>query len=303
MNNWKAVIAAVLLAVTAFCTLAAAAGGMAYAVWTRPDFYDRVISRSDAYPALTNLLLDWMERGLPHGREASRYLRITLSPEWVQAQTQDILDQVSDYVLGKTDKKPRINVAALKEMVYDSLPMEKTQQQRRNEAWTLLSPLPDSAVWSDFLSPEPLYTVREAVKVLRYILLGLGGALLIALGLWWALEGRFSRALHWLGGAFMAGGFMGILFCAIAWLLIPRLLVFWQIEQALLNWGFSYAAAGGLLNGLVQHAALGLGTACAVTVLAGYLLMQVPENGGEQAARPHLKLVKPEPKPFVKYPL
>ena len=305
MKNWRAVIAAVLLAVSAFITLAAAAGGMVYAVWTRPGFYDRVLIREDAYPEMTNLLLDWMEAGLPHGREASRYLRTSLTPEWVQAHAMGILHQVSDYIHGKTDDRPRIDVAALKELLYETLPEDKTQQQRRDEAWILLSPLPDSAVWSDFLSPEPLYAARDAVGMLRSMLLILCGCLLAALGLWWVLEKRITRALHWLGGALTAGGLLGILFCAAAWLLIPRLLVFWQIEQGLVAWGVTDAIAGGLLKGFIQYAALGLGTACAGTALGGYLLMQIPAPAAEDENRPDLKLVKPDPthKPFLKYPL
>ena len=305
MKSWKAVIAAVLLTVTAFCALATVAGGMIYAVWTRPGFYDRVLTREEAYPEMTNLLLDWMEEGLPHGREASRYLRTSLTPEWVQAHAGDILTEVSGFVRGRTEEKPRIDVADLKELLYETLPRDKTQQQRREEAWLMLSPLPDSAVWSDFLSPEPLYMARDAIQTLGYILLALGGFLLAVLGLWWALERRIAKALHWFGGALMAGGLLGILLCAASWVLIPRLLVFWQIEQGLINWGMADAIAGGLLNGFIKYAALGLGTACAGTALAGYLLMQIPAPPGEEEERPPLTLVKPDPgqKPFLKYPL
>jgi|GEM_PF-3821698 len=305
MKSWKAVIAAVLLTAMAFCTLAVAAGGMIYAVWTRPGFYDRVLTKEDAYPEMTNLLLDWMEEGLPHGREASRYLRTSLTPEWVQAQVKGILSEVSGFIRGKTEDKPRVDVEALKELLYQTLPQDKTQQQRRDEAWLMLSPLPDSAVWSDFLSPEPLYAARDAVGLLRKILLALSGCLLVSLGLWWALERRISKALRWLGGALVAGGLLGILFCAAAWLLIPRLLVFWQIEQGLITWGMADAIAGGLLKGFIKYAALGLGMACAGTALTGYLLMLVPDSTGEDEDRPDLKLVKPDTvdKPFLKYPL
>lgn len=305
MKSWKAVIAAVLLAVTAFCTLATVAGGMVYGLWTRPGFYDRVLTREDAYPEMNTLLLDQIEAGLPHGREASRYLRTSLTPEWVQAHAVDILGQVSDYIHGETEDRPRIDVEALKELLYQTLPRDKTQQQRRDEAWILLSPLPDSAVWSDFLSPEPLYMARDAIRMLGYILLALGGFLLAVLGFWWALERRIAKALHWFGGAMAAGGLLGILLCAGAWVLIPRLLVFWQIEQGLITWGMADAVAGGLLNGFIKYAALGLGTACAGTALAGYLLMQIPAPPGEEEERPPLKLIKPDPgqKPFLKYPL
>ena len=125
MKSWKAVIAAVLLAVTAFCTLATVAGGMVYAVWTHPGFYDKVLMREEAYPALANLLLDWMDDGLPHGREASRYLRTSLTPEWVQAQVEDILAQVSDYVRGETEERPRIDVAAMKELLTRRCPRRR----------------------------------------------------------------------------------------------------------------------------------------------------------------------------------
>lgn len=305
MKSWKAVIAAVLLTVMAFCTLATVAGGMIYAVWTRPGFYDRVLSREDAYPEMTNLLLGWMEEDLPHGREASRYLRTSLTPEWVQAHVGEILAEVADYIRGKTEEKPQIDVAALKELLYQTLPQDKSQQQRRDEAWLMLSPLPDSAVWSDFLSPEPLYAARDAIGILRKILLALSGCLLLSLGLWWALERRIGRALRWLGGAMVAGGLLGILFCAAAWLLIPRLLVFWQIEQGLITWGMADAIAGGLLNGFIKYAALGLGMACGGTALTGYLLMLAPDSSEEDEDRPDLKLVKPDPvnKPFLKYPL
>lgn len=305
MKSWKAVIAAVLLTVTAFCALATVAGGMIYAVWTRPGFYDRVLTREEAYPEMTNLLLDWMEEGLPHGREASRYLRTSLTPEWVQAHAGDILTEVSGFVRGRTEEKPRIDVADLKELLYETLPRDKTQQQRREEAWLMLSPLPDSAVWSDFLSPEPLYAARDAIGMLRNVLLILSGCLLVSLGLWWALERRIGKAFHWLGGALTAGGLLGLLFCAAAWLLIPRLLVFWQIEQGLITWGMADAIAGGLLKGFINYAALGLGTACAGTALIGYLLMQIPVSTGEDEDRPNLKLIKPDPanKSFLKYPL
>lgn len=305
MKNWKAVIAAVLLVVTAFCTLATVAGGMIYAVWTRPAFYDRVLTRENAYPEMTNLLLDWIDEGLPHGREASRYLRTALTPEWVQAHIEDILAEVSGFVRGQTEEKPRVDVEDLKELLYQTLPQDKTQQQRRDEAWLMLSPLPDSAVWSDFLSPEPLYAARDAVGMLRNTLLILGGCLLVSLGLWWALESRIGKALHWLGGALTAGGLLGILFCITAWFLIPRLLVFWQIEQGLVSWGMADAIAGGLMKGFIKYAALSLGTACAGTVLIGYLLMQIPTSSGEDEDRPQLKLVKPDPpsKPFLKYPI
>ena len=141
--------------------------------------------------------------------------------------------------------------------------------------------------------------------MLKRILLVLGGCLLVSLGLWWALERRIGKALHWLGGALLAGGLLGILFCVASWLLIPRLLVFWQIEQGLITWGMADAIAGGLLKGLVKYAVLGLGMACAGTALAGYLLMQAPDSSDEDQERPDLKLVKPDSthKPFLKYPL
>ena len=305
MKNWKAVIAAVLLAVMAFCTLVTVAGAMVYAVWTRPAFYDRALTREDAYPELSNLLLNWMEEDLPHGREASKYLRTSLSPEWVQAHAVDIMSQVSDFVRGKTEEKPRIDVAALKELLYETMPEVKMQQQRRDEAWILLSPLPDSAVWSDFLSPEPLYAARDALQLLRNVLLILGACLLGALGLWWVLERRITKALNWLGGALLAGGFLGMLFCAASWLLIPRLLLFWQIEQGLVSWGLADAFAGGLLKGFIKYAALALGLAYAGAALGGYLLMQIAAPSDEDEERPDLKLVKPDPthKPFLKYPL
>jgi hypothetical protein len=304
MRSWKAIIAAVLLVVMAFGTLAMVAGGMVYAVCTRPGFIDRTLAREEAYPVLTGLLLDWMDEGLPNGREASRLLRPAMTPEWVQAQVHDILGQVSDYIKGKTNDLPVIDVEELKELLYQSMPDDKTQQARRDEAWLLLSPLPDSAVWTDILSPEPLYAARDAIGTLRMVLFIMLGAVLAALGIWWALERHIARALTWLGGALLAGAFVGILLCAAAWWLVPKLLLFWQAQQGLINWGLSADSAGAYLRGFVKYTALGLGTAYAGLGLIGYLLMLV-KSPHEEDGRPPLKLAVPASnrKPFTRYPL
>lgn len=304
MRSWKAVLSAVLLVIITFGALAAVAGGMVYAVWTRPHAYDRALDREQAYPAVTDLLLGWMEQGLPNGRDAARYLRTSLSPEWVQAHIQDILGQASDYVRGRSDSLPVIPVADLKELLYQSMPEAAAQQARRDEAWLLLSPLPDSAVWSDFMSPESLYSARDAVGTLRTVLLILGGVILGALGLWWALEKRIARALSWLGGALLAGALVGLMLCAAAWFVIPRLLVFWQTQQGLMNWGITADSAASYLRGFTGYAILTLGAAYVGAGILGYILMQAAPSRDDEADRPALKVLKgAKERPVLKYPL
>lgn len=238
-----------------------------------PSFYDDVFLELRFYEQLRQWMLLRLSTELPHGREGLSYFEKGLTAVWLRQEFIHFMDQLSDFLNGKTEELPALRIYKFKEAVMEHMDEFEDNQNKEKILDFWLGPLPHIVRLQDITSIAFLHDVRHVVSLFRStvnIVLILVFAFFVSL---FIITKRLRDTLLWFSASLFASGLLSL---GIAFLLgwfINSATWMQNLQTSIISHGFLQDNVRTLFDSFTNTIVSQLNTVSFLSVALGFLTL------------------------------